>query len=115
MGYAMKATEKCDVYSFGVLILEVISGRHPVGEERASEELNIFESIFMGAEKDKDGAWDEVFVKDILDSRIEGPQRIFIDKVICLMKTTFECINPSPTQRPTMGKIVQTFQLWHPQ
>ncbi|KAK1575747.1 hypothetical protein Q3G72_007969 [Acer saccharum] len=27
--YTMAVTEKCDVYSFGVLVLEILMGRHP--------------------------------------------------------------------------------------
>jgi serine/threonine protein kinase len=31
LAYSTKVTEKCDVYSFGVLVLELFMGHHPGG------------------------------------------------------------------------------------
>ena len=68
LAYTMKATEKCDVYSFGLVVLEVITGKHPVRGGEPSEEVNILQSITT----EKHGAWREMYVNDILDRMIEG-------------------------------------------
>lgn len=107
LAYTMKATEKCDVYSFGVVVLELLTGRHPV--TGVSETVNILESI----RTDKVGAWREKYVKDILDSRIEGPKEGMVDKIICLVKTAFQCINESAAERPSMREVAKTLQFSH--
>ena len=104
--YTMKATEKCDVYSFGLVVFEVITGKHPVRGGEPSEEVNISQSITT----EKDGAWREMYVNDILDRRIEGPQAGMVDKIICLWKTTFECINESPAKKLSMREVAKNLQ-----
>ena len=106
LAYTMKATEKCDVYSFGVVVLEVITGKHPVRGGEPSEEVNILQSITT----EKHGAWREMYANDILDRRIEGPQAGMVDKIICLLKIAFECINESPAERPSMREVAKNLQ-----
>lgn len=106
LAYTMKATEKCDVYSFGVVVLEVITGRHPVTGGEPGEEVNILQSITT----EKNGAWKEMYVNNILDGRIEGPQAGMVDKIICLLKIAFECINHSPAERPSMREVAKNLQ-----
>jgi hypothetical protein len=69
------------------------------------EEVNILESM----RTERDGAWREMYVKDILDGRIEGPKAGMVDKIICLLKTAFECINESPAERPSMREVPKIF------
>ncbi|KAK2967350.1 hypothetical protein RJ640_027877 [Escallonia rubra] len=53
LAYTMKVTEKCDVYSFGVLALEVIKGKHPG---------DIIPSLTSSSEK--------LQLKDLVDQRL---------------------------------------------
>ncbi|CAL5332812.1 unnamed protein product [Camellia sinensis] len=57
LAYTMKVTEKCDVYSFGVLALEVIKGKHP-GDFITSLLTPTVENIQL---------------KDVLDQRLSPP------------------------------------------
>ncbi|MBA0745985.1 hypothetical protein Gogos_008540 [Gossypium gossypioides] len=66
LAYTMKVTEKCDVYSFGVLILEVIVGAHP-GDLIATLPSSSLEMRLL--------------VKDVLDQKPLPPSAYIQDKL----------------------------------
>lgn len=86
----MKVTEKCDVYSFGVLILEVIKGKHP-GDSITSLTLCPSETTLP--------------IKDLLDDRLSYPTPEIENVLISIIKTARACLNSNSKYRPTM-KIV---------
>lgn len=82
----MKVTEKCDVYSFGVLALEVIKGEHPG---------SIIASLSDGKMK----------LQDMLDERLPTVS-IEIKKVLTnIIILAIRCLNNNPAMRPTMYYI----------
>ena len=88
----MKVTEKTDVYSFGVLVLEVIKGRHP-GE-------NIL-SLSVSQEKEN------IVLEDMLDLRLPHLTPQYEGEVIAIIKLATACINTNPQARPTMQIVSQ--------
>nr|XP_027118323.1 MDIS1-interacting receptor like kinase 2-like [Coffea arabica] len=66
LAYTMRFTEKCDVYSFGVLTLEIIKGKHP-GEFAA----HLMSSTTTG----------DIELKDLLDQRLSHPTQE-IEKIL---------------------------------
>ncbi|GAY51264.1 hypothetical protein CUMW_132880, partial [Citrus unshiu] len=88
LAYTMKVTEKCDVYSFGVLALEVIKGKHPrdflFEMSSSSSNMNI----------------------EILDSRLSYPSLDVQNKFMSIMQVAFSCLDQNPVSRPTMKRIL---------
>uniref|UniRef100_A0A7N2N836 non-specific serine/threonine protein kinase n=1 Tax=Quercus lobata TaxID=97700 RepID=A0A7N2N836_QUELO len=92
LAYTMEVTEKCEVYSFGVLTLEVIKGEHP-GD---------FISRLLSP-----SVMEEVELKDVLDQRLAPPPSHFEDELINILKFASACLNANPQSRPTMQVISQ--------
>ncbi|KAK9185517.1 hypothetical protein WN943_025873 [Citrus x changshan-huyou] len=94
--YTMKVTEKCDVYSFGILALEVIKGKHP----------RDFLSSICSSSSNLDIALDE-----IVDPRLPTPSCNIRDKLISIIEVAISCLDESPKSRPSMQKVSQLLKI----
>ena len=85
----MRVTEKCDVYSFGIVALEVIHGMHP------GDLISNLSSTML--------------VKDILDPRVPFhiADQVATSQVLSVIFLAMRCINTNPQSRPTMNQVSQ--------
>ncbi|XP_078169102.1 uncharacterized protein LOC144563492 [Carex rostrata] len=91
LAYTMRMTEKCDVYSFGVIILELLMGKHP------GDMVNLSASDI-----------DEVVLQNILDQRIEPPTGRIIIEILKMIQIAYSCLENNPSLRPTMQEVVNS-------
>ncbi|CDP11087.1 unnamed protein product [Coffea canephora] len=94
LAYTMEVNEKCEVYSFGVLALEVIMGKHP-GD---------FILSTLSASSSTSTAYD-ILLKDIVDPRLSSPGKQESKQVTLVAKLALSCIEPNPQLRPTMKQV----------
>ncbi|GLT51892.1 hypothetical protein SLA2020_252670 [Shorea laevis] len=92
-------SEKCDVYSFGVLVLVVISGRRPL--QVTASPMSEFERanlISWARQLAHNGR-----LLDLVDPSIHSLDR---DQVLLCITIALLCLQRSPAKRPTMKEIV---------
>ncbi|KAM3278551.1 hypothetical protein ACQJBY_046052 [Aegilops geniculata] len=93
LAYTTRVTEKCDVYSFGVLVLELFMGHHP-GD---------FLSSLSSMDKKS------TIPKDLLDTRLPLPKAEIANEIFKVIAIAVRCIEPDPLHRPTMQDAIKVF------
>ncbi|GMN45322.1 hypothetical protein TIFTF001_014512 [Ficus carica] len=90
--YTMKVTEKGDVYSFGVLVLEVIAGKHPG-------------NLVLSLSSQSTDQNESLKLNNVLDQRLTLPTPETEDDLVRILKLASECLKENPNSRPTMRFI----------
>ncbi|XP_051186165.1 uncharacterized protein [Lolium perenne] len=90
LAYTTRVTEKCDVYSFGVLVLELFMGHHP--------------GDFLSSMANKSTPFE-----DFLDIRLPLPEDEIASEIINVVGAAIWCLQPDPSQRPTMQEVINVF------
>lgn len=90
LAYTTRVTEKCDVYSFGVLVLELFLGHHPG------------DFLSLMAKKC-------TLLQDLLDTRLPLPEAEIASEIFKVISVSVRCIESEPSRRPTMQQVINVF------
>ncbi|CAA6662171.1 unnamed protein product [Spirodela intermedia] len=92
--------EKSDIYSFGVVLLEAITGRDPVDYGRPSDEVNLVEwlKMMVGSRRSE----------EVVDPSIGSPPSTRALKRALL--AALRCVDPDSAKRPKMSQVVSMLE-----
>lgn len=96
---SLRVNEKCDIYGFGILILELVTGRRPV---EYGEDNVVILSDHARVLLEQGNALDCVD-----PSMEEYPE----DEVLPVLKLALVCTSQIPSSRPSMAEVVQILQV----
>ncbi|KAG8056338.1 hypothetical protein GUJ93_ZPchr0002g23499 [Zizania palustris] len=97
-----KATEKSDVYSYGVVLLEICTGRRPI-ERAAPDSMNMLNVV--------DWVWNlhsRGKVLDAVDLTLNGEYDT--GQMMRFLLVGLSCVNPFSEERPTMRTVLDMLE-----
>ncbi|XP_072970049.1 probable L-type lectin-domain containing receptor kinase S.7 [Typha angustifolia] len=97
-----KATEKSDVFSYGIVVLEICTGRRSINTKggESSKNANLADWVWNLYSEDK--------LAEAVDPRLNG--EFDRDQMMRLLLMGLSCVNPGAAERPDMRRIVQILE-----
>ncbi|KAK4783435.1 hypothetical protein SAY86_007809 [Trapa natans] len=92
--------EKSDIYSFGVVLLEAITGRDPVDYGRPAPEVNLVDwlKMMVGSRRSE----------EVLDPNLDTrPSTSALKRTLL---TALRCLDPDANKRPKMSQVVRMLE-----
>ncbi|XP_030548962.1 receptor-like protein kinase BRI1-like 3 isoform X2 [Rhodamnia argentea] len=98
---SFRCTTKGDVYSYGVILLELLSGKRPIDYSEFGEDNNLVSWAKQ--------LWREKSSNEILDPGLAGDTS-HKDELCQYLRIAFECLEDRPPRRPTMIQVMAMFK-----
>ena len=95
--YTMKVTEKSDIYSYGVVLLELLTGRTPVQPLDQGGDLVSWVKNYLR---------DHSLTSEIFDTRLNLEDENTVDHMIAVLRIAKMCTTMNPPDRPSMREVV---------
>ncbi|KAH9544885.1 hypothetical protein CY35_12G019600 [Sphagnum magellanicum] len=96
-------TEKIDVYSFGVLVLEIMSGRKNIDPNLPPQDIYLLDIAWRLARKTKNS------IMNLVDCTLEL-HNDEMKEALQVVKIALLCLQQDPNNRPTMARVVAMLQ-----
>ena len=93
----MKITEKCDIYSYGVVVLELVTGKTPVQPLEEGGDLVTLVRNYIKKNS---------ISSDIFDPRLNLDDKSLVAHMTMVMKIALLCTSIAPYERPSMRAVV---------
>ncbi|GJN30286.1 hypothetical protein PR202_gb18579 [Eleusine coracana subsp. coracana] len=97
-GYTLKVDQKSDIYSFGVVLMELLTGRRPI-EPDYGETQDIVGWI-------RERLRSNSGVEELLDASVGGRVDHVREEMLLVLRIAVLCTAKSPKDRPTMRDVV---------
>ncbi|KAG7019599.1 Receptor-like protein kinase HSL1 [Cucurbita argyrosperma subsp. argyrosperma] len=95
--YTLRVNEKSDIYSFGVVILELITGRLPIDPVFGEKDLVKWVCFTL----DQDG------IDEVINPKLD---KCFKEEICRVLNIGLLCTSPLPINRPSMRKVVKMLE-----
>ena len=104
--YTLQVDEKSDIYSYGVVLMEILSGKRSVDTEFGDG--NSIVDWVRSTIKSKDG------IDDILDKNVGAGCSSVREEMIQMLRIALLCTSRNPAERPSMRDVVLMLQAAKP-
>lgn len=95
-----KISEKVDIYSFGVVILEIVCGRKVIENSLDEEDIYLLNLFKRKVEEDK--------LVDMVDKHSEDMQ-LHEQEAVSIMRIAAWCLQGDLSKRPSMSMVIKVF------
>ncbi|CAA3022664.1 kinase 2B, chloroplastic [Olea europaea subsp. europaea] len=93
-------TEKCDVYGFGIVLLELLSGRRVIDRSTSKEQFLVdWARPYLSEEKE---------VYRVVDTKLKGQYPLA--GAVIVSNLVLQCISSNPKSRPRMSEVLATLE-----